>query len=55
MQRGETHPTCYARSPRRPRRDSNAQPADSKSDALSVELRGRLVYNESRIKSGFLG
>ena len=27
---------------RRPRRDSNAQPADSKSVALSIELRGRV-------------
>jgi hypothetical protein len=25
----------------RPRHDSNAQPADPKSDALSIELRGR--------------
>lgn len=27
---------------RRPRRDSNAQPTDSKSGALSIELRGRV-------------
>ena len=27
---------------RRPRRDSNAQPTDSKSGTLSIELRGRL-------------
>jgi hypothetical protein len=28
---------------RRPRRDSNAQPTDSKSGALSIELRGRFA------------
>jgi hypothetical protein len=28
---------------RRPRHDSNAQPSDPKSDALSIELRGRMV------------
>ena len=27
----------------RPRRDSNSQPSDPKSDALSIELRGRFV------------
>ena len=28
---------------RRPRRDSNAQPTDSKSGTLSIELRGRAL------------
>jgi hypothetical protein len=33
------------RGSRRPRRDSNAQPSDSKSGTLSIELRGRVRHN----------
>jgi hypothetical protein len=33
---------------RRPRRDSNAQPTDSKSGALSIELRGQATKTAHR-------